>query len=122
MVWLQPRVNSKSECRWCFAFDWFGAARAHPAADLAKSCLIIGTATLSDLPRALADPLLALRPPLHESHLARSLEHTGLTAAEVRLWMRPLAASVLQAGAERGHRGRDWDLVTAIATGRCTLV
>jgi len=94
--------------------DWFGAARAHPAADVAQSYLVVTTAILpASLPAEARARLQAMRPLFDAAYLDGYLALTGARREDVHAWIRPLAAArlaVLQPG-------MDGEALLAFATG-----
>jgi aminoglycoside phosphotransferase (APT) family kinase protein len=104
-----------------FVIDWFGASRAHPAADVAQTHLTIRTATLSHLAAEPRERLLSLRSQLETAHLEHYLAHSVVTRADIRAWMRPLAAAYLHTQRDDAT-GRDRPLLEALATGDVALV
>jgi tRNA A-37 threonylcarbamoyl transferase component Bud32 len=105
--------------------DWFGTSRAHAAADVAQSYLVVATAVLPDaLPLEPRRALEALRPTLDAAYLGRYLELGAVTRDDVRAWMRPLAAARLRILQQSPLAGFEYDRATlrAIATGEREIV
>lgn len=76
--------------------DWFDAGRGEPAADVARSSLLMGgggrtSGSVLHLPGA-TDSLLA---PLHRAYLAAVLGSLHLTGSDLRIWLRVQAAARL---------------------------
>jgi aminoglycoside phosphotransferase (APT) family kinase protein len=113
-------LNVLSTARGLVVIDWFGARSAHPSADLAKTCLTLRTATLSELPMEQRTRLLSSG--LDQAHLARYIARSSVTREQVRLWMKPLAAAMLFNGQQEGFVGRDYEMVKTIATGALQIV
>ena len=113
-------MNILSTARGLFVVDWFAAARAHPAADVAKTCLVIATATLAELAPEPRERLLSTRSMLLAAHLERYLSRSTVSRSDVRLWARPLAAAYLHSQ-HNDSTGRDLALLHAIAIGDATV-
>lgn len=113
-------LNVLSTARGLVVIDWFGARSADPSADLAKTCLTLRVATLSELPLEQRSRLLSSR--LDQTHLARYIARSSVTREQVRLWMKPLAAAMLFGGQQYGFVGRDYEMVKAIATGALQIL
>jgi len=105
------------------ASQWFGAARAHAAADVAQSCLVVTTAVLPDsLPPELRRVVEAMRSSYDAAYLDRYLELGSVTRDEIRAWMRPLAAARLRILQHNPFGQCDQEAVRAIATGERVII
>jgi aminoglycoside phosphotransferase (APT) family kinase protein len=103
--------------------DWFGASRAHAAADVAQSCLVVRTAILPDsLPAELRRVVEAMRPALEAAYLDHYLELGRVSRDEVRAWMRPLAAARLRILQQNPFGEHDYEALRAIATGERVMI
>jgi aminoglycoside phosphotransferase (APT) family kinase protein len=113
--------NVVSTERGLYVVDWFGAGRAHPAADVAQTRLLIATALLPDLPLQARERLRAGRERFDSAYLQRYLELSSVARSDVLLWMRPLAAARLYDEQGLASAKSDWPLLRAIATGARTI-
>lgn len=79
--------------------DWMSAVRGDPAADVARTCLILGSNALppgiSPLMRFL---LLVLRKRFYRIYRRRILRLSGILDRDLEAWMLPLAAARLSEG------------------------
>jgi hypothetical protein len=107
--------------RGLYVVDWFGAGRAHPAADVAQTRLLIATALLPDLPVQACERLRAGRERFDSAYLQRYLDLSSVARSDVLLWMRPLAAARLYDEQGLASAKSDWPLLRAIATSARTI-
>jgi aminoglycoside phosphotransferase (APT) family kinase protein len=89
------------------ALDWVTAVRGVPAADVARTLLILRDAVLpDDLPRSKAVAFELLRRLLAWAYLRRYRALTGLGPAELRPWRLPLIVARLRENVPAAERAR----------------
>lgn len=84
--------NVLSTARGLVVIDWFAACRAHPAADVAQTCIVMAATDVPvTVPQPVRDHLHATRDEVLAGYVARYLAGSTVTSAEILAWLRPLA-------------------------------
>jgi len=76
--------------------DWMTGAIGHPAADAARTVLLLEMGRLPEgAPQAVVEGLARTRSHFKESYLRYYIRYSGISEASIRQWMLPIAAARL---------------------------
>lgn len=79
-----------------FIIDWMTAAVGSPAADAARTLILLGMGTLPQgTPRFIVWVVSVLRKRLREQYQKRYIELSGISLSEIERWTMPVAAARL---------------------------
>jgi uncharacterized protein (TIGR02172 family) len=95
-----------------FIIDWMTGAIGHPAADAARTVLLLEMGSLPEgVPQFLAEGLAKSRSQLKEGYLRHYIRYSGISEASIRQWMLPIAAARLVEWIPDEEKGQLSDLI-----------